>query len=815
MWTDNKCVFVKVTKKYQVSSYTQAKYVNNKKTNKNVRTPYKYKKKTKKTCFYITSIILLGISLAFSITGLCGVVFSRRSFDSAVCGAMRFTYEAIHGAVNDDVYPKWIGLLNIESFNKEIDAQLSKVDHSVVNSLNISQTIVIANDGYIDGIESFIRDTNISDIRSPNPDLQNDLLFTPIYKEQVGTHDKENTHLGNIMKRYKSTADAIVSNLMSIFNDIKIFENNLGITNDKVKEVTEILDSMQENLTKLIPMFISMESTLITNIVRLRTIISNKLYITGLVLFAISSFISILIIILTSYYNCKASGHLKPIKYTIHVLWNILLGIVAVFLAAVCIIGCSLILTRNLVPTVNYLLSLDYFNNSTNVFLSKSNEQPSFSHFNICMNNPNSSFAEEFGLFESPYQHVESVYQNYQQVKLHYNSIEQYKINVDFFTNINDMLQTYIDDVSLTTNSTYHKQHDVEYVLNIMNRITDSSHQNTIQSSCFTRGTNDHWVTNISKCPVGYKYVSSGEVGSKCCLKLSEWIEVTIRSRYTNAICPSIEGLPLIDQFIKYFETLKTYETNTITTLTNIINNNTNLQSQYISILDSLEAHYKKNHMFLDDFTKVLRKYAGDNTTESSTYDIFNCSILRNDMLAFYDNIYNKFYSFSLLNIFSFACFGLFSYINVYIIIRSIYHASNNELEVEHFNGSSSSSGSSSSISSVKSVENIQGVIEGTETRNDYEKPMNNEPPANIRRPNTQVYKTTTLGQNEPAAQSVEENLREHIRRTYRLPIQDENNDNITEEQRSSVGNNDNNNESEAQNNLNKRIKREYMRKKP
>jgi hypothetical protein len=29
------------------------------------------------------------------------------------------------------------------------------------------------------------------------------------------------------------------------------------------------------------------------------------------------------------------------------------------------------------------------------------------------------------------------------------------------------------------------------------------------------------------------------------------------------------------------------------------------------------------------------------------------------------------------------------------------------------------------------------------------------------------------------------------------------------------VGNNDNNNESEAQNNLNKRIRREYMRKKP
>jgi hypothetical protein len=249
------------------------------------------------------------------------------------------------------------------------------------------------------------------------------------------------------------------------------------------------------------------------------------------------------------------------------------------------------------------------------------------------------------------------------------------------------------------------------------------------------------------------------------------------------------------------------------TTLTNIINNNTALQSQYIGILDSLDTHYKSNHAFLDNFTKALRKYAGDNTTESSTYDIFNCSILRNDMLAFYDNIYNKFYSFSLLNVFSFACFGLFSYINVYIIIRSIYHASNNELEVEHFNGSSSSSGSSSSISSVKSIENIQGVIEGTETRSDYEKPINKEPIANIRRPNTQVYKTTTLGQNEPAAQSVEENLREHIRRTYRLPIQDEDNDNITEEQRSSVGNN--NNESETQNNLNKRIRREYMRKKP
>jgi hypothetical protein len=194
-----------------------------------------------------------------------------------------------------------------------------------------------------------------------------------------------------------------------------------------------------------------------------------------------------------------------------------------------------------------------------------------------------------------------------------------------------------------------------------------------MQSTCFTKGTHDHWVTNISKCPVGYKYVSSGEVGSKCCLKLSEWTEITIKSRYTNAICPSIEGLSLIDQFIKYFKTLKEYETNTITTLTKIINNNTALQNDYIGILDSLEAHYKANHVFLDDFTKVLRKYAGDNTTESSTYDIFNCSILRNDMLAFYDNIYNKFYSFSLLNIFSFACFGLFSYINVYIIIRSIY----------------------------------------------------------------------------------------------------------------------------------------------
>ena len=811
MWTDNKCVFVKVIKKYQVSSYTQEKYVNNKKTNKNVRTPYKYKKKTKKTCFYITSIVLLGISLAFSISGLCGVVFSRRSFDAAVCGAMRFTYEAIHGAVNEDVYPKWIGLLNLESFNKEIIAQLNAVDNDVVTRLD-THDIKDENNTYISKISDFFDETGIEDIKSPNPDLQDDLSFTPIYKEQIGTYDKENTHLGNIMKHYKNTAEAMFNNFFSISGGVfKFSENN---PNNVRGDITRKLNSMQKDLTTLIPMFISMESTLITNIARLRNIISNKLYITGLVLFAISSFISILIIILTSYYNCKASGHLKPIKYTIHVLWNILLGIIAVFLAAVCIIGFSLILTRNLVPTVNYLLSLDYFNNSTNVFLSQSNEKPSFSNFNICMNNPNSSFAEEFGLLKPPFQHVESVYQNYQQVKLHYNSIEQYKTNVDFFTNINDVLQTYIDDVSLTTNSSYHKQHDVEYVLDIMNRITDNSHQNTIQSTCFTRGTQDHWVTNISKCPVAYKYVSAGEVGSKCCLKLSEWNEVTIRSRYTNAICPSLEGLPLIEKFIDYFKTLQTYESGTIATLTNIINKNTELQSKYIDILDLLEAHYKNNQGFLDDFTKVLRKYAGDNTTESSTYDIFNCSILRNDMLAFYDNIYYNFYSFTLLNIFSFACFGIFSYINIYIIIRSIYHASNNELEVEHFNGSSSSSGSSSSISSVKSVENIQGVIEGTETRSDYEKPIHNEPPANIRRPNTQVYKTTTLGQNEPAAQSVEENLREHIHRTYRLPIQDEDNDNITEEQRSSVGNN-NNNESEAQNNLNKRIRREYMRKKP
>ena len=208
-------MFVKVIKKYQVSSYTQEKYVNNKKTNKNVRTPYKYKKKTKKTCFYITSIVLLGISLAFSISGLCGVVFSRRSFDAAVCGAMRFTYEAIHGAVNEDVYPKWIGLLNLESFNKEMDAQLNAVDNDVVTRLD-THDIKDENNTYISKISDFFDETGIEDIKSPNPDLQDDLSFTPIYKEQIGTYDKENTHLGNIMKHYKNTAEAMFNNFFSI-----------------------------------------------------------------------------------------------------------------------------------------------------------------------------------------------------------------------------------------------------------------------------------------------------------------------------------------------------------------------------------------------------------------------------------------------------------------------------------------------------------------------------------------------------------------------------------------------------------------------
>lgn len=579
---------------------------------------------------------------------------------ASVCGLIQFTYNSINGYTTNDT-PKWAGYQNLKEIFEQTITAIDDLNNNYDNMFLHYDNILTHDQDYLNSISTYSTTYGEKTIKSPNPDTT-DRIIT-IYQKLYAPYTSKTTLLGEIYSKYTNSLNKIIKTMIKIKNDIDTIKTN---SND----IKNLLTSINSEYDKLIILYQNIEEHLVDNYLKVKDIIISKLGLATKIIYFITICVTILCIVLNSVYTCKVSNNVRKIRKIIHVLWNLLLGVIILFFLLSGFFGIIMVLGRELVPIFNYLISEEYFENNTLFGALQAN---TIKYFHICINDEETDIANSFSLRTSVFAQIDSLYQNYNLLKNYTESLSQYEEDVAYFEEYNNKLKQYFDDIALSTTYEDYGVNDVTYNLEEFTRWTDYTVEDAIQTECGL-GTKDQWVGNIAYCKTDYIYSLTGTY-SKNCLKISDWRSETVTKRYLAA-CLSIFGNTVNTGISKYYGTINKYNNDNINLINKMTKGNDYLKALYETLLQEIKDEVTLNKQVLDEFVEPYTKYNSVNETEN-LYEMFNCSIIKNDLIGFYDKLYLDFYKFSLVQLSITLIIAILLYMSVYFVIRSIYRAEN------------------------------------------------------------------------------------------------------------------------------------------
>ena len=194
-----------------------------------------------------------------------------------------------------------------------------------------------------------------------------------------------------------------------------------------------------------------------------------------------------------------------------------------------------------------------------------------------------------------------------------------------------------------------------------------------------------------------------------------------------------------------YFDALKNFDNKNRQLINNIFNANTNIYNLILEISKKLITEYQNDYLFFENFLYNYIKYNG--LIKSSTiYDMFDCSILRYDLIDFYDIAIHKFNKVALIQIILITFAGILLYISQYFSVRLIYVFDKDFDE----NYSEEESEEEDEIDEIEEIENEDDIIKNkkkTTSREKFEIESNNH------------LSSVNSGQNEKKENDKDKNL--------------------------------------------------------
>ena len=166
--------------------------------------------------------------------------------------------------------------------------------------------------------------------------------------------------------------------------------------------------------------------------------------------------------------------------------------------------------------------------------------------------------------------------------------------------------------------------------INELNKYTDYSNKDTYQINCVTN-TYDIWVTNREDCPSSYDYSIDGSQ-EKNCLIMSEWTIDMITLRY-KPTCKTKSGEKTSQKTTKYLERLKEFYDENKQLVINMNNGIDNLISLHDELINNINLEIRNDNNTFLNFTLPYSMF----TNDTSIYELFDCGILKDDLIDFYD----------------------------------------------------------------------------------------------------------------------------------------------------------------------------------
>ena len=362
-------------------------------------------------------------------------------------------------------------------------------------------------------------------------------------------------------------------------------------------------------------------------------------------------------------------------RILIHVLWNILFIFTALGFIISGYIGSYRRYSSDLTISFNYLIGSGLINNPNsdeNIFIEfaqDSSVSRSIGLFSACYNSSQSTnIANILDIKNNLLFYFNKLYQDYNiLLKLIYHN------NLDesippLIQDHKNLLDTYLFNISKTTSSKTHLENDVSRYFTIVNKYTDFGNEETYQVNCVTK-MYDIWSSNRYDCPSGYIYSLDGS-GEKNCLVISdkEWTENSIELRYLP-ICKMITGESTGDQIKKYLLRIKKFYESNNNLITNMKNGADYLIDLYEQLVNGFNNLLRIDNETLLNFTLPFSMF----TEEENIFSIFDCGILRQDLIDFYDTVRNKLSSISIAHLVLLLLLNIFNLVAIYFLMTVLY----------------------------------------------------------------------------------------------------------------------------------------------
>jgi hypothetical protein len=336
------------------------------------------------------------------------------------------------------------------------------------------------------------------------------------------------------------------------------------------------------------------------------------------------------------------------IRYIAHLSWLFLLIIsIAGFLLAG-IIGFAGALTRDLVPTFNFIFSEENLMNRT-IFIS---DKDTAETVNICLNYGGDIANELFGIEISDVDNVAKFYNqtgNINKYLAKFAISSNIKTDSEEIANFIRILNNTANDINLLIRNTSDTNSPTS-IMNEMRKWTDYTFGSSFQLNCNGTMSMDMWSQSVDSCDANYTYLKiinntglvNSQLGKPNCLIWNEWTNSYIGNRYGSITnCTQLpnktnEFSSVQSAVIAYWQALNTLNVDNKNLINKLINELINLNTKFAtSGSESIKLLSKINSLGYPLYN-LVNSTIGEG---SSFYDLVNCGNLNKDLYMVLANI--------------------------------------------------------------------------------------------------------------------------------------------------------------------------------
>ena len=619
----------------------------------------------KKRCKFLKLIIIIVlfiVSAGISVVGYMQISFYKKSVLLSDCGFLHFTNHGLYGLTpsEDKNLSHYGGSYYLKDTFVNISYSLEDFSNLYSKLFKLYDNIISLDSDFTKDITDFNDYAVNNQVFSPNPNTQIYDYIKMNYQSIFGGYTNSDTILGILYKNYDDHISPIVKSLTEMKTD---FESIISIKNSfqvQLKQYGEYFESME----KMYNLINSNIGQIYSKYKKRSTTLSD----TAKVFYIINIILIVLLLFFYFFYLCKKEATFcvtKIIRKFVHVIWNLLY----LFSASGFLISCFFAVFRkysySLIPSFNSLISFDVINDRVseeNLFKDYA-ETTEIELFNMCYNPTHSTnIIDILGIKDSILSYFNNIYQDYSTLLQALNTSLDTTSIEDYITKNLAEIDTYIDDITKTTSYATHAESDVSLYIKILNKYTDYSDPEGFQIDCITK-TYDRWAANINSCPDGFVYSNDGSQ-SKNCLIFSDWDTDSVQLRYMG-VCDKKGGGVTYESVYIYYNRIKNYIEKNKQLVSDMKQSAKTLTGIYKDISDNIKKEIDNDNATFQNFTQPFSMLLG-NDPDLNIYDLYDCGLLKNDLIDFYDLTRNR---LSKISIFHLVAFALYSAINMSAIV--------------------------------------------------------------------------------------------------------------------------------------------------